>query len=104
MRREADWRGVREQGQAAVQSQGQEDLQADSFPLCLPFQQVAEGRVQASEGSALWHTSDNPALAACQTLSPLLPGGEQISRKKVTAVCTLCMWHLTQSTSTAWGK
>lgn len=41
----------------------------------------------------------------CQThLSSLLPGEEQISRKKVTAVCTLCMWHLTQSTNTAWGK
>lgn len=36
--------------------------------------------------------------------SLLLPGGERISRNKVTAACTLCIWHLTQSTNTAWEK
>lgn len=39
--------------------------------------------------------SSNPALAACQThLSSLLAGGEQISRNKVTAVCTACTQYV----------
>lgn len=44
----------------------------------------------------------NTSLPTAHSL--LLPGGEQISRNKVTAACTLCMCHLTQSTNTAWEK
>lgn len=99
------------QGHAAVQSRDQEDLCNPNVLLSVsacPFSaRLREERRQVKHLRSGTPTAILPLLPAKSlptARSLLLPGGEQMSRHMVTAVRTLCTWHLTQSTNTAWEK